>query len=413
MIYIFLIAIIIFCLVSEGFFSGSEIALISANKVNLQQLSHHSIGARLALILLKEPEKLLSTTLVGTNTMTIASSFAANELFARIWGSKYSVYSVFVIIPAILIIGEIIPKAIFRLNADKISIKVAYPLRIAMVLFYPVVYPTIRLIGFLRVKVITAKKKATPYVTKKELKLILKSEQKQVKSHNSQAKMIYRLLDYANTRVGSIMTPLFKEIRLSNNASIREAVYSMQRTKLEKIAVYRKRSDNIIGFIHSQDLLNLSSEGGKIKYYIRNALYVPELMRISQLLKLFREKEIDVAVVIDEYGSTVGLVHLKEILGEILSKSLSTRERPQLKKLIPLGHNIYLADAELKLDRLTEALDIELEWIGEETLGGYLLHLAQKIPRIGEEFVAYPLKIKVLTGTPKKVEKLRLEVLHK
>ena len=198
MIYIFLIAVIIFCLISEGFFSGSEIALISANKVRLQQLSHHSLGARLALILLKEPEKLLSTTLVGTNTMTIASSFAANELFARIWGSKYSVYSVFVIIPAILIIAEIIPKAIFRLNADKISIKVAYPLRIAMVLFYPVVYPTIRLIGFLRVKVITAKKKATPYVTKKELKLILKSEQKQVKSHNSQAKMIYRLLDYAN-----------------------------------------------------------------------------------------------------------------------------------------------------------------------------------------------------------------------
>lgn len=413
MIYIFLITIILFCLALEGFFSGSEIALISANKAHLQQLSHHSIGARLALFLLKEPEKLLSTTLVGTNTMVITSSFAANELFARLWGSEYSAYSAFVMIPAILIVGEIIPKAYFRLNADKISIKVAYPLRIAMALFYPAVYPMIQLIGFLRVKVIAVRKKVTPYVTRKEMKLILRSEQRQAKSYDSQAKMIYRLLDYANIRVGSIMTPLFKEIRLSNNASLKEAGYLMQRTKLQKIAVYRKRSDNIIGFLYAQDLLYLSSKGGKIKYYLRNALYVPELMRINQLLKLFSEKGIDVAVVIDEYGSTVGLVHLREILGKILAKSLSTRAKPKLKKLIPLGHNIYLADAELKLNRIAEELDIELEWVGEETLGGYVLHLAQKIPLVGEEFVAYPLKIKVLTRTPNRVDKLRLEVLAK
>lgn len=411
MILVILIAIIILCLLLEGFFSGSEIALISANKANLQQLSHHSEGAKLALALLKQPEKLLSTTLVGTNTMVIASSFAANELFARIWGSDYAAYSALVMIPAILIVGEIIPKALFRFNANRISQRVAYPLRCAMVLLYPAVYPMVRLISFLRVSRLTDRKKVTPYVTKKELKLILKSEQQLGKFRSNKAKMIYRLLDFSNIRVGAVMTPLFKEIRLNSNDSLKEAVYFMQQAGQKKIAVYRKRSDNIIGFIYAKDLLHLPSKERKIKYFLRAPLYVPELMRISQLLKLFKEKEVDVAVVIDEYGSTVGLVHLSELLKEILAESPLSRAKPQLKKLIPLGNNIFLADAELKLVRLAEVLDIELESPEEETLGGLLLRLAQKIPQAGEEFIVDSLKIKVLSSTPNRVEKLRLEIL--
>jgi len=411
MILVMLIVIIVLCLLLEGFFSGSEIALISANKANLQQLSRNSDGAKLALALLRQPEKLLSTTLVGTNTMVIAASFAANELFARIWGSSYASYSALIMIPAILIIGEIMPKALFRLNANSISHRLAYPLRWAMILLYPVVYPIVRLIALLKVSRITAKKKVTPYVTRKELKLILKSEQKLGKFRDSKAKMIYRLLDFSNIRVSSVMTPLFKEIRLSSNANLKEAVYLMQRAGLEKIAVYRKRHDNIIGFIYTEDLLHLPSKESKIKYFLRTPLYVPELMRINQLLKLFKEKRIDVAVAIDEYGSTSGLIHLDELLKEMLADSPYRGSKPQLKKLIPLGNNIFLADGELKLNRLAALLDLELESLEDETLGGFLLRLAQKIPQAGEEFEVGSLKIKVLSGTLNRVEKLRLEIL--
>lgn len=319
----FLIIVIIGCLALEGFFSGSEITLVSASRA---RLTHRAEGgsrsAKRVLRLLRRPKRLLSTTLAGTNLCTVTATFAANELFAQLWGRKYAGLALLVIFPATLLFGEIIPKTLYRQIATRIASVVIYPLYLFQVLFYPVVFVASTLAGGLTSLLTFSRGKRYPYITKEELKLVISTEPPQDVTPD-ESRMVYRLLSLSATKARDIMTPLSQVAMVSEEASLGEVVQLIHSSGFSRIPVYKEKKSSLIGMVHAKDLIRAPSAARRevsLGRFIREGYSVSEGTKIDRLLKLLQAKQVETAFVVNRKKATVGLVTLEDILEEVVGE---------------------------------------------------------------------------------------------
>jgi len=389
--FLFLILILI-GLSLEGFFSGSEIAFVSVNRVHLFRASERGVRrAHLILGLLRKPEPLLATTLIGTDISVVLTAFSANELFLLYFGRKYAFFSPLVVIPLILIFGELLPKAFFRAYAERMVLLAIYPLRFFMFLLYPVVLLVSAITGGLSRK---EEGRSSPYVTREELKLLLLSG----KEKQPQRMMLTAILELLSTRVGAIMTPLIKAVMVEENAPLREVVAKMRREGFSRIPVYRERVDNIIGLVEAKDLLT-ASRGDRISHFMKQVPFIPELARVENLLSLFGERERELAVVVDEYGSAVGIVSIEDVLEEVVGEIIDEFDRGEEKKIIKLNEREFITSSSVRLSELSSYLDLSFPEGDYDTLAGFLLDLAQEVPPAGAEFTYQGTTFKILTAS--------------
>ncbi len=321
-----LITVAIF-LLSEGFFSGSEIAIISSNRIRIKVLADQGIrGARLIQKLLKKPERLLATTLIGTNASVIASSFAANELFAVLFGRRYSGFAILILIPLILLFGEIIPKSLSLRSAERISLFSIYPLYLIMILLYPLIALTgnLTLILFGRSK--SHKRKKNPFATREEIEIIIKSE-KNLKGHY-ETTIFNRILGFTEGRVKEHMTPLPRIFSASKKSSVRELVLLIRRSGYSRIPIFEGEKSNIIGVVDAKDLLETKDSAEPIGSKIRKVLAVREEEKIQNLLKDFQKERCHLAIVKNKIGKLTGLITIEDVLEEIVGEILDEFDKP-------------------------------------------------------------------------------------
>jgi CBS domain containing-hemolysin-like protein len=405
--WVFIIAIIV-CILAEGFFSGAEIAIVSASKIKLNHLAQSgSRAAQLIQHLLRQPAKLLSTTLVGTNISTIVATALTTTLLTRIYHHRAALYATLVMFPLTLVFGEIIPKTLYHQYRNRITPLLAYPLRGISVILAPVVLLMNGLVGIL-LRLLKAEMRLEQlFVTKEELRLLVAQDQQGQILERVEREMISRIFDFGNTLVKEALVPLIDVVAVPREATIPQVINLVQEKGFSRFPVYYERVDNIIGVINSFDLIYAKEGEQDITRFIGPAYYVPETMRIDNLLKEFQQRGMQMAIVVDEYGNSQGIVTLEDILEEIVGE-IHDEYDAERQLYQPLADGSYIVDARMELDHIREKLGLEPPEGDFETLGGLMLYLLGKIPDPGEKITVGNLELTVLKADGRSIKKIKL-----
>jgi putative hemolysin len=413
-VILYLALTIAFFVVLEAFFSGSEMALVAANDKRIKLLADEgSAGARQALELLGEPEWLFSTTQVGVNICSVSNSVLSTALLLRIAGPGQEWLAVLILGPLLLFFGQLLPKNVFRQHATTLAPTLAPALVAARNIFYPLVALGAAVAGHAQAWAgAGAEERRSPFVTREELRLLLSQEAgvegPTVDLRAVEKQLIVKMFSFTETAVREAMVPLIEVSGVPEKATVGEALEVFRARPYSRLPVFRERVDEVVGVLHSFDLLGARPEEG-IAPFRRPAHFVPEMKRVDELLVEMQRKRLHLAVVVDEYGGAVGIVTVEDLLEEIMGEIRDEFE-PEERRLVRLGEGRYLASGRIELDELNERLGLELPKDGFETLGGLILQRLGRIPRQGEVLREGRVMMTVHTSTERAVKEVVLSL---
>lgn len=405
---IWLIAIILLCVVAEGFFSGSEIALVSVNRARLQHMSDSgSKSARALKAMLENPEILIGTTLLGTNISTVCANFAANEIFARTFGASLSWTSVFIMIPIILFFGEILPKAYYRKNSETTAYRV-----VALIKFFSVIFRPFLVIlsagGNVVRRVILGKDgDRAPYITRQEFKMLLEQERFSLEE-DKLLRMLTNISGYLERTVGEVAIPMVHVSHCEPGDDFRKIADVFVSSGFSRLPVYDRRKDEITGMINDLYLLDNKNRRSKAREIAVPSCCIPENLEVSRALLTLREQQKEIATVIDEYGGTVGIVTLKDIVKEITGKISDADEWSHSGYVHALSDDTLLVDALFRLSKLQNLTGSKLDLLPMETINGLVSQLLGRVPKKGDSCMFENLEFHVLRARPQRAEMIKV-----
>ncbi len=372
-------------LVLEGFFSAAEISLISAN---YRRLTHRAEeghrGARMALRLLKRPERMVATCLVGSNLAEISNTILVTALLIQWFGSWGELGAIVLLPPLILLLAEITPKSIGRQYPTRLAQTLAPLLWVATWVIYPVtlIFATLsRIVLWLTG---APKTSEIPFITREDLSLVVKKSGPEVDLEAGERRIINRILYFSLRTVKEAMVPLVRVAAIPDTATVAQALEEFRSTRFSRLPVYHRRIDNLVGVLHDFDLLGEEAGGRSIAPFVRPVQYVPEIKKVDRLLPEMQRQGIHLAVVVDEYGGTVGIVTLEDLLEEIVGE-IDDEFDQAVSPFRKLGENHYIINARLEVEALNEALHLDLPPGDYETLAGFIISQVGDLPRAGEQ----------------------------
>ncbi|NNG02940.1 MAG: HlyC/CorC family transporter [Inquilinus sp.] len=372
------------CLAVEAFFSGSEIGVVSADRMKLRhEAAQGSRGAALALEMLNKPEWLLSTTLVGTNIAVVANTTLATALMIDLFGERYSWLAIVIVAPLIWIFGEIVAKSVFQQRADAITPKAIYVLRAASFLFSPIL-AVFSFLTRLLTKLFGGEAASNPFTLREEIAAMMEMSAVEGDIPPMERHMIRRVFNFGETTAGDIMVPLIDVIGIAREATCGEARRLAVEHAHKRLPVYEERVDRVVGTLNVLDLLREDPER-PIAPYIRETRYVPDSTSVEKLLSDVRKGSGFTAVVVDEHGGAEGIVMLEDILEVIVGELEDEFDQPKSASawIRELGERDYLVEARVKIGLLEETLGIELPAGKYDTLAGFLIETTKAIPPAG------------------------------
>ena len=413
---VLLLVIPILCFLAlEAFFSGSETAIISASKMRLKAMADRGDDrARLASLLLKRPERVLGTTLVGTNIAVAAGTTLANVVVAyslqRTLGADYlnleSSITTIIMTPLILIFGEIIPKSICRARANSISLTISPFLKWASIVLYPIVASITKISSFFALLFSKRSRHNPPTVTE-ELKLLARLSEKEGLLGPQQRKMIHSVFDLERQTIVSAMVPLVDVVSVEKNASLEEFYDLVAETRFSRFPVYEERVDNIIGLVNVLDILYSTNGAEDISQFVsKNVIYFPESKHVTTALQELQRGHHPMAIVVDEYGGVAGMVTIEdlveEIVGEIRDEWVHAKDG--------FDESTLECDGRVEIDEINDRLGTDIPKQGYETIAGFVIDQMDKIPSVGEETAWKNLKIIILEADERSVSKIKFIV---
>jgi putative hemolysin len=403
-----LIPIIFLFLLLEGFLSGSEIAMVAADRKRLSRFSGSgSRWDRLTFRILKEPSWFLSTTLVGSNLAEVANAALVTSLLTASYGSRGDLYAFLILAPLVLIFGEILPKTLFQQKADSWVRKIVPVIWAVSLILYPLVWlmskATQSISRFLK-----QEGEVRPLVTREELQLLLREEGGQSDINSMELEMIRRIFRFSATKVKEVMIPLVDVVALEETCSVEEAIASVRQENYSRYPVYRDRVDNIVGILYSFDLLGAKREG-TIQPFVRASSFFPETKPVDELLLEMQRNQETLAAVVDEYGGAVGIVTVEDILEEVVGEIEDEYDvKPPLYRRV--GPKKFWVNARMEIDHLNESLKLGLPKGDYETLGGFVLERLGRVPLAGEVFRYKKMLFEVLKSDEKSVLEVSVTV---
>lgn len=383
---VILIIVLVVCLLLEGFFSGSELALVVADKLRLKNKADQGDwDARRAMRLIEKPSRLFSTTLLGTNVCVVTATTVLTYFIISNYGEEYSLFAI-LLSPIVLVFGEVVPKSVYQHHADYIAPRVGSMLMMISRAIYPVVWLVSRLTEILLGGVKRAAG-AEPSISREELALILSSrEVKDSDISPKERKMIKTVLDLSDAEVENIMTPLVEVEMLPVTADTESALAVFDLKGFSRLPVFEHRAYNIVGMIDSADCI-FAAEKKPIREIMNPVIYVPESMPLYELYETLQDEKEEVAIVVDEYGGATGLVTLEDLLEEFVGEIKDEYELGE-QHYIVIGKESFLVSGRMEIEDANEKLHLNIPDGDYETVAGYLLELFSYIPDENERVVA-------------------------
>ncbi len=400
----------------SGFFSSSEIAMFNLPKHRLEGMVENGTeGAALVKVLKDDPHRLLVTILVGNNIVNIAMSSIATALLGIYFGGLTAVLLATLGITAIvLLFGESVPKSYAVENTESWAIRISKPLKATEYLLFPLIV----LFDYLtrQVNKLTGSTGAieSPYVTRDEIQEMIESGEREGVLEEEEHEMLTRIFRFNKTIVKEVMTPRLDMTAVPKDAGIDEAIETCIHSGHARVPVYEGSLDNVQGVVHIRDLvrdLNYgeNTEDLELADLIQPTLHVPESKNVDELLTEMRENRMHMAIVIDEFGTTEGLVTMEDLVEEIIGEILEGGEELPIEEI---DTDTVLVRGEVNIEDVNEALEIDLPEGEEfETIAGFIFNRAGRLVEEGEELEYDDVRITVEAVENTRIMKARLRKL--
>lgn len=413
--YFWLIFFLVLLLLS-ALFSGAETAYTAINRAKVRKLKDSKVkGSALLERLIEDQPRLISTLLIGNNLVNILAASAATKLAIDRFGSLGVGLATGLTTLFILVFGEITPKTFAVRNAEKFALFSAPIIAFLSYILYPIAQVLVAFSNlFLR---ILGQKvhRGESFFSAEELKALVAIGEEEGVIEEEERKMIHSILEFGDTIVKEIMVPRTEIIALEEESTIGEALEKAKKEGFSRIPVYSGNIDNITGILYVKDLLGFVEKGKtqlKVKEIMREPYFVPETKRVDELLREFQKNKIHMAIVLDEYGGTAGLVTLEDILEEIVGEIFDEYDFKEEARIESAGENVWIADGKLDIDAVEEFLEIEISEEESETLGGFVATMLGHVPAAGESFEYGGYRFEVISVAQRRVEKVKIEKLE-
>lgn len=392
----------------SAFFSSAETALTTCNRIRMRALAEE--GSKKAAMLeniLDDQGKMLSAILIGNNIVNLSASSIATILATK-YGSAWAGIATGILTILILIFGEISPKTLATIHADKISLSYAKYIKTLMVVLTPFIYVINKLsMGFLLLLRVDPKAK-TSTITESELRTIVDVSHEEGVIESEERKMINNVVDFGDSLAKDIMVPRIDMTFAKADATYEELIEIFRRDRFTRLPVYEGTTDDVIGIINMKDLLLYrQGEPFSIRDYLREPHYTYEFKKVAELLREMRETDYNITIVLDEYGATAGLITLEDLLEEIVGDIRDEYDGDEEDSIQKIKDGEYIIEASMKLDDLNELLELGLESEDYDSLGGFIIERLDHLPIEGESVV-----YETMTFVVEKVEKNRIDKVH-
>lgn len=403
-----MIFVLIILVLLSSMFSSIETAYSSANRIRLKNLAEDDHNAKRALDILENFDRFLSTILVGNNIVNIVATTVATVLFTNIFSGNGPTISTVVMTLIILIFGEITPKSIAKKMPETIAIKFSGTVKFLIFILTPftILFKVIKIILDKVIKV----DEDDSDITDELMTMVEEAESEgDLEAHASD--LITAAIEFNDLDVRDILTPRVDLVAVDIDMDVEKIEETFRLNSFSRLPVYENSIDNIIGVIHEKDFYSLLyKKSGNIKQIIKSTMYTSPHVKISTLLRQLQSSKLHLAVVLDEYGGTAGIITLEDILEELVGEIWD--EHDTVKEFYnKIAENVYLVDGSVELDDLFERFDVDnVEDIDYVTLSGWVIHQFDNIPKPGDKFSFENLDILVTKADERKVNEVKITV---
>ncbi|GAB7016536.1 hemolysin family protein [Methanogenium cariaci] len=407
--YNFALIIFVLCLLFSGFFSGSEVALISINPAKVRTLvEQKKVGSEALERLKADPDRLLITILIGNNLVNIAAASIATAIAIAIWGEIGIGIATFVTTILMLTFGEIIPKTYAARSSEKVALAVSRPILWLSYLLYPLFW-----VIDIGKSIFSRNREVKPTVTEDEIKQWIDVGEEEGTIEEEEHEMLYRVFAFSDTRTREVMMPRADVVMIDRKSSLEDSINIFNETGFTRLPVYEEQIDNIIGVLNVKDVFSVIYSPGpnaEIPDLVYEAYFVPESKEIDDLLREMQKRKVHLAIVVDEYGTFAGIVTVEDILEELVGEIMDEfdEEEPDIQKI---NDWVYLIDARAWVERVNEDLKITLPTSESyETIGGLIIDQLGQIPNKGEVVTISEsgIRLMVMKMNDRRIESIKL-----
>jgi len=406
------IFIIVFLILLSAFFSASETAFSSVNRIRLRNYANQGDKrAEKALKVVSNFDKALTAILIGNNVVNIGAASLATVVFTEKFGAKSVGLATIVMTILVLIFGEILPKTLAKENAESFTLSIASVLSA----FIFILTPITALFSILKRQVTRLfgnKNASNPSVTEEELKYIIEEIEDEGVLEEQESNLVRSALEFDEITINEILIPRVNIVGVEISQDVEEIKEIFVVERYSRLPVYDKNMDNIIGIIHQKDFFNLYLNGGRdVSEIIQKALYISEHKRISEVLHVMQRNKNHMVIVLDQYGGTEGIVTLEDIIEELVGEIYDENDDEPADFEI-IDANTYKALGSYSINDMLENLALEEDTIDTEcnSIGGWVMELLGHIPEKNEQVNWGAFTITVLEVAEQKIEKVLIEV---
>nr|WP_294574587.1 hemolysin family protein [uncultured Romboutsia sp.] len=404
--------ILVILLIGSGFFSMSETSLMSLSKIRIRHMQEEGVkGAKLVSNLIEDSNKLLSTILVGNNVVNIAATSISTALFTSlIPGASGVAVATAVMTVLVLLFGEITPKTIAANNSEKVAILVSRPIKIIIFILRPVVW-VFNLVTGVIFKILGVKDKSgQPYITEEELKTMVNVSHEEGVLEIEERQIINNVFQFGDMQAKEAMVQRLDMIAINSEDKYEEIIEMFKNEKLSRMPVYNESIDDIIGILNIKDIIFLNDEEIQkfnIKDYIREPFFTYEFKKITQLLEEMKIEKSQMAIVVDEYGGTSGLITIEDLV-EVIVGDIEDEYDEEEEEIQVIKEDEYIVDGSIKITDVNELIGVRLESEEFDSIGGYIIGHLRRLPEENEVIEVDNIKFCIESLDKNRIKKVRI-----
>lgn len=405
------IILLVILLVGSGFFSASETALMSLSRIKMRHMEEDGVkGAKLVSSLVEDSNRLLTSILIGNNIVNIAATSIATSLFTATLGAQGVAMATGVMTVLVLIFGEITPKTISANNPEKASLVVSKPIKFFVIILTPVVW-VFNIITKVIFKLFGVDDNGVkPFITEEELKTMVNVSHEEGVLEIEEREIINNVFEFGDMQAKEAMVQRLDIVAIDMEDSYDEIIELFKTEKLSRMPVYEETIDDIIGTLNIKDIIFLSDEeieNFDIKKYIRDPFFTYEFKKITQLLEEMKKDKSQMAIVVDEYGGTAGLITIEDLV-EVIVGDIEDEYDEEEDEIQVINSNEFLVEGSTKISDVNEVLGIELESEEFDSIGGYIIGYIKHIPEENEVIEVDGIKFNIESVDKNRIKKIRI-----
>ncbi len=405
--------ILIILLLLSAFFSSAETAFTSLNRLKIKSLADEgSKKAVLVLSLIDNNSRFLSTILIGNNIVNIAASSLTTTFAMDVWGNRAIGIATGVLTLLVLIFGEITPKTMASIHAEKMAFIYAPFIKLLVVIFTPLTFLVSGLAKGVMFILRIDPNKSGQHMTENELLTIVEASAEEGVIEHEEHEMINNVVDFGDTVAKDVMVPAINMTCVEDTVSYEELIEIFRKDQYSRMPVYHESHDNITGIIWAKDLLVKydPSKEFKVSDYMREPFFTFETKKTSELMSELKNKYKSMAIVLDEYGITAGLLTIEDLLEEIVGEIRDETDTDEVDSVRRLNETTFEAAGSAALDDVNKACGLELSSDDYDSIAGHVINLLNHLPTPGESVEQDNVKYTVLSTSKNRVTKIKIEL---